>query len=147
MHNVVTFLNYIADHWSTILLYLSGAGILPAAVILSEKLILRVIRLFNDTEKKLTPIEKSFLAYAWAVIIALAHYVLYIKTKNPWIVLGQGAVLYVASQPFYIKLYKPLRAAILIRVQETQKQHKDASAALIPPEGLPISQPETTFQQ
>lgn len=146
MHNITTFLNYLADHWSSILLYLAGAGILPFAVILTEKLITKLVGLITDVEKKLTALEKTLLVYFWGVILALGHYLLYVKTQNPWIVLGQGAVLYVTSQPFYLKLYKPLRNAIAIRLAEKKQQKQDAAAAIVPPEGLPIANPDTFNQ-
>lgn len=142
MHNIITFLNYLADNWTSIGLYLAGAGILPFAVILTEKLILKITSLVTQTQKKLTPLEKTILVYFWGVILSLVHWILYVKTNNPYIVLVQGAVLFVTSQPFYLKLYKPLRNAIAIKIQETKQQKLDATAAIVAPEGIPL-QPAT----
>lgn len=147
MHNLTTLLNYLADHWTTIGLYLAGAGILPAAVILTEKLILKIDELFTDVQKKFTPLEKTILVYLWGLILSLGHWVLYVKTNNPYVVLVQAAVLFVTSQPFYIKLYKPLKIWLAARVKEAEQLKQDAKAAIVPPEGIPLQpEPEAPFQ-
>jgi hypothetical protein len=138
MHNVTTFLNYLANNWTTIALYLGAAGILPAAVILTEKLIIKIAEFITKEESVLTPIEKTALVYMWGVILALAHWIVLVKTNNPYIVFVQGAVLFVTSQPFYIKLYKPLKVWLAKRIEEATQLRKDAAAATVPPEGMPL---------
>lgn len=143
MYNITTFLNYLADHWSTILMVLGASGLLPAIVIINEAVVKKLLALFTETQKKFTPLEKQFLVYAWGVILSIVHYVMYVKTNNVWIVAVQGALLFVTSQPFYHKLWKPLRNAVAIRLQETAQRRLDAKAALVPPEGLPVTNPPT----
>lgn len=136
------FLNKIANNWPTIVMTLAASGLLPAIAMANEAIIKKIIGLFTDVEKKFTPLERQFIVYAWGSILALVHYIIYIKTGNPWIAAIQGAFLFVTSQPFYIKFWKPVRTAIGIRIQETKQQKLDATAAIVAPEGIPL-QPAT----